>query len=130
MFSRAVARVSVRCRFVSQQKGKGVADNSLQRLLLVNVIIGNGKQTARYSTNEFENESSRATMSSNEKKPFRRLPTTVLPYHYEIQLLPNFSTFTFDGTEKVHINVSVAAGSTIRVAFVSPVLLTDDHSAK
>ncbi|XP_076622057.1 puromycin-sensitive aminopeptidase isoform X2 [Colletes latitarsis] len=44
-------------------------------------------------------------MSSAEKQPFRRLPTDVLPYHYDIVLSPNLKTFVFDGTEYVHIDV-------------------------
>ncbi|XP_014478221.1 PREDICTED: puromycin-sensitive aminopeptidase [Dinoponera quadriceps] len=111
MFSRAVARVGV--RFVSQQKGKGVGDNSLQRLLLVNVYVGNGKQAARYSTNEVASEWSRATMSSDEKKPFRRLPTTVRPHHYLISLTPNFANFVFDGTEKVYIDVTCQTNTVV-----------------
>lgn len=128
MFSRTVARVGVRRRFVSQQKGKGVGNNSLQRLLLVNVTVGSSKQTVRYSTNEVASDSSRATMSSNEKKPFHRLPTTVRPYHYDISLTPNLSTFTFDGTETVHIDVSSTAQSTTRVTFILPALSVVNHS--
>ncbi|XP_050478927.1 puromycin-sensitive aminopeptidase isoform X1 [Bombus huntii] len=44
-------------------------------------------------------------MSSVEKKPFRRLPTDVQPYHYNIVLSPNLKTFVFDGKEDVHIDV-------------------------
>ncbi|XP_006620199.1 puromycin-sensitive aminopeptidase isoform X1 [Apis laboriosa] len=44
-------------------------------------------------------------MSSIEKKPFRRLPTDVQPYHYNIVLSPNLKTFVFDGKEDVHIDV-------------------------
>lgn len=121
MFSRLLARVGVRCRFVSQQKGKGVGGNSLQRLLSVNIvryssgdIVGHGKQAARNSTSIVANESSRVIMSSNEKKPFRRLPTSVRPYHYDISLTPNLATLAFDGTEKVHIDVSVRASLLFR----------------
>lgn len=45
-------------------------------------------------------------MSSTEKPPFRRLPTDVLPYHYDIVLSPNLETFIFDGKENVYIDVS------------------------
>ncbi|XP_053994553.1 puromycin-sensitive aminopeptidase isoform X1 [Hylaeus volcanicus] len=44
-------------------------------------------------------------MSSTEKQPFRRLPTNVLPYHYDITLIPDFDTFTFTGKESVHVDV-------------------------
>ncbi|XP_020286136.1 puromycin-sensitive aminopeptidase isoform X2 [Pseudomyrmex gracilis] len=107
MFSRVVARVVVRCRFVSQQKEKGVFSSTLQRLLSVSTV-GNGEikpQTARahdHGTSE--------TMSSEEKKPFRRLPLFVRPYHYEITLTPNLKAFTFDGTENVHLNVESSTG--------------------
>ncbi|XP_011349925.1 puromycin-sensitive aminopeptidase isoform X2 [Ooceraea biroi] len=106
MFSSGViARVTVRCHLVSQQKGKGIIGNSLQRLLLAS-SIGNGKtRAARYSTSEIANNESTAAMSSKEKKPFCRLPSCVRPYHYDISLTPDLTTFTFDGTEKVHLNV-------------------------
>ncbi|XP_067208071.1 puromycin-sensitive aminopeptidase isoform X1 [Linepithema humile] len=104
MFSRFVTRVSVYCRFVSQQKGKGVGCNSPQRLSLAN-FVGNGRiQAARYSTSEITSKSSGA-MSGDEKKPFRRLPPDVRPYHYDIKLSPNLETFTFDGEVKIHLNV-------------------------
>ncbi|XP_031826671.1 puromycin-sensitive aminopeptidase isoform X2 [Nomia melanderi] len=44
-------------------------------------------------------------MSTTEKQPFRRLPTDVLPYHYDIVLSPNLKTFIFDGKENVDIDV-------------------------
>ncbi|XP_011692376.1 PREDICTED: puromycin-sensitive aminopeptidase isoform X2 [Wasmannia auropunctata] len=111
MFSRVVARVSVRCRLVvSQQNGKGVVgDNLLSRRLLRASTVGHGgHQGARYSgkTCEIASEpaTSGATMSGDEK-PFRRLPLCVRPYHYDISLTPHLTAFTFDGTENVHLNV-------------------------
>lgn len=101
MFSRVVARVSVRCCLVSQQKEKGVGP--LLRLLRASVI---GRSEARYSTSVSACESSEAIMSGDEKKPFRRLPLCVRPYHYDISLTPNLATFTFNGTESVHLDVS------------------------
>ena len=44
-------------------------------------------------------------MSSTEKPSFHRLPTDVLPYHYDIVLSPNLETFIFDGKENVYIDV-------------------------
>jgi len=106
MFSGVFARVTVRCHLVSQQKAKEIVGNSLRQLLLVN-INGNGRtRIARYSTTKIANEMSIEAMSSDDKKPFRRLPSCVRPYHYDISLMPNLATFTFDGTENVHLNVS------------------------
>ncbi|XP_070156779.1 puromycin-sensitive aminopeptidase [Polyergus mexicanus] len=102
MFSRVVARVSVRRRcLVSQQKDKGV--DPLLRLLRASIIVG--KCEARYYNTSVSAGESSATMSGDEKKPFRRLPLYVRPYHYNISLTPNLVTFTFDGIESVHLNV-------------------------
>lgn len=100
MFSRVVARVSVRRCLVSQQKDKGV--DPLQRLLRASIIVE--KCEARYYNTRESIESS--ARMGDEKKPFRRLPSFVRPYHYDISLTPNLTTFTFDGTESVHLNVS------------------------
>ncbi|KAL0113903.1 hypothetical protein PUN28_011320 [Cardiocondyla obscurior] len=114
MFSRVVARAGVRCRSVSQQngQGQGVDAGSLSRLLRGASTVGsNGGQVPRVNyprRNVCEVTASvpcGATMSSDEKKPFRRLPLCVRPYHYDISLTPNLATFTFDGTESVHLNV-------------------------
>lgn len=105
MFFRVLARVSVHYRIVSQQKGKKVS-NSLQRLLVSNNIESE-KHSVCYSTEVKVKPVE--VMPSNEKKPFRRLPTDVRPYHYDISLTPNFATFLFDGTENVHIDVSLFA---------------------
>ncbi|KYN13786.1 PREDICTED: puromycin-sensitive aminopeptidase [Trachymyrmex cornetzi] len=106
MFSRVVARVSVRCRLVSQQKEKGVGDNLLSRLLRASTVgVGNGgSQGARYcgKTCQVAVSEPCGAMSGDEK-PFRRLPLCVRPYHYDIFLTPHITTF--DGTEKVHLNV-------------------------
>ncbi|XP_011165084.1 puromycin-sensitive aminopeptidase isoform X2 [Solenopsis invicta] len=106
MFSRVVARVSVRCRLVSQQNGKGVDDNLLSRLLRASDTVGNGGTLCarcRSRTSEVASEPSGAM--SGDEKPFRRLPSCVRPYHYDISLTPNLTTFTFDGTENVYLNV-------------------------
>lgn len=105
MFSSVVARVTVRCQLVSQQKERGIISDSL-RLLLVN-ITGNGKTRAAFhNTGQIVNNAPAETMSSDEKKPFRRLPLCARPYHYDISLTPDLTTFTFDGIENVHLNVS------------------------
>lgn len=112
MFSRVVARVSVRCRLVSQQNGKGVDDNLLSRLLRASDTVGNGGTLCarcRSRTSEVASEPSGAM--SGDEKPFRRLPSCVRPYHYDISLTPNLTTFTFDGTENVYLNVSLSATS-------------------
>ncbi|XP_045180065.2 puromycin-sensitive aminopeptidase-like [Mercenaria mercenaria] len=45
-----------------------------------------------------------STMPS--KEPFQRLPTTVKPVNYDIQLKPNLKTFVFEGIESINIEVS------------------------
>ncbi|XP_012523522.1 puromycin-sensitive aminopeptidase isoform X2 [Monomorium pharaonis] len=114
MFSRVVACVSVRCCLVSQQNGKGVYDNLLSSRLLRacerTVGIGGSQRARCYSCTRVsevasEPSSPSVAMSSGDEKPFRRLPTCVRPYHYDISLTPNLTAFTFDGTESVHLNV-------------------------
>ncbi|KAL6422387.1 hypothetical protein ACFW04_010611 [Cataglyphis niger] len=99
MFSRVVARVSARRCLVSQQKDKGV--DPLQRLLRASFIVEKC-EVRYYKTSESIESSARM---GDEKKPFRRLPSFVRPYHYDISLTPNLTTFTFDGIESVHLNV-------------------------
>jgi len=100
------ARVTVRCHLVSQQKVKEIVGNSLRQLLLVNINGNGGTRIARYSTIRIANDDSIEAMPNDNKKPFRRLPSCVRPYHYDISLTPNLTTFTFDGTENIHLNVS------------------------
>ncbi|XP_076658475.1 puromycin-sensitive aminopeptidase isoform X2 [Halictus rubicundus] len=52
-------------------------------------------------------------MSSTEKQPFRRLPTDVLPYHYDITLSLNLKTFIFNGKENVHIDVKKSTDTVV-----------------
>ncbi len=42
---------------------------------------------------------------SEEKKPFERLPTKVVPRNYKLELTPDLKAFTFDG--KLEITVEV-----------------------
>ncbi|PFX27024.1 Puromycin-sensitive aminopeptidase [Stylophora pistillata] len=43
-----------------------------------------------------------------EKKPFERLPTSVLPKNYKLTLTPNLSEFTFAGEEVIDVEVQQA----------------------
>ncbi len=43
---------------------------------------------------------------SEEKKPFERLPTDVVPVNYKVELRPDLKAFTFQG--KLEITVKVA----------------------
>ena len=47
---------------------------------------------------------------SEEKKPFERLPTDVVPVNYKVELRPDLAAFTFQGkleiTVKVHMTVA------------------------
>ncbi|XP_069697519.1 puromycin-sensitive aminopeptidase isoform X2 [Periplaneta americana] len=45
------------------------------------------------------------TLSMPESKPFERLPKTVIPKHYDLQLKPDLKTFIFEGQETVKIEV-------------------------
>ncbi|EGI68003.1 PREDICTED: puromycin-sensitive aminopeptidase [Acromyrmex echinatior] len=114
MFSRIVARVSVRCRFVSQQKEKGVDDNLLLRLLRACTVRNGGIQDARYCVKTCQVAVSEPCGAmSGDEKPFRRLPLCVRPYHYDISLTPHITTFTFSGTEKVHLNVETSTDTIV-----------------
>ncbi|RWS22396.1 puromycin-sensitive aminopeptidase-like protein, partial [Leptotrombidium deliense] len=43
---------------------------------------------------------------STEKKPFERLPKTVVPHVYHLCLKPDLEKFTFDGTVKIDVTVA------------------------
>ena len=42
---------------------------------------------------------------SEEKKPFERLPTNVLPINYKVELRPDLKTFTFKGDLEITAKV-------------------------
>ncbi|EDO44762.1 predicted protein [Nematostella vectensis] len=42
---------------------------------------------------------------SSEKKPFERLPRSVVPRHYDLSLTPNLKEFTFAGQQTVQVEV-------------------------
>lgn len=51
----------------------------------------------------------RAVISNNEMteiKPFERLPKTVVPKHYQLTLMPDLKSFSFDGEVNITIVVS------------------------
>ncbi|XP_043289378.1 puromycin-sensitive aminopeptidase isoform X2 [Venturia canescens] len=52
-------------------------------------------------------------MSPVNKKPFRRLPTDVVPYHYEISLTPDLKNFIFEGSEDIHIDVKTSTDTIV-----------------
>ena len=41
-----------------------------------------------------------------ESKPFERLPKSVVPKHYDLQIKPDLKTFIFEGQETVKVEVS------------------------
>jgi puromycin-sensitive aminopeptidase len=41
------------------------------------------------------------------EKKFERLPSSVVPSHYDIWLKPNLTQFTFEGTITAHLNVNM-----------------------
>ena len=68
------------------------------------------KNVFRLSTNSFflvSSYSSRFQSSTTmaQKKPFERLPTSVLPKNYKLTLQPNLTEFTFAGGEVIDVEV-------------------------
>lgn len=68
----------------------------------------------RNSTNQYKRYSFKAgelnVAMTAEKKEFQRLPTDVCPYHYQIFLKPDIKSFTCEGEESVHVDVSYKSG--------------------
>ena len=42
-----------------------------------------------------------------EKKPFSRLPTSVIPINYDLWLKPCLSSFVFDGKQNIEVQVNI-----------------------
>ena len=60
-------------------------------------------------------DESKVRNMAEEKKPFQRLPTDVVPRNYKVELQPNLSTFIFKG--KLEITAEVA--NTLAICSVS-----------
>lgn len=108
---------------VSWQKGKGSSSGVVWRSQLLrfssvsfSTNCNNSLLRCNFSDNKPRGYYIRK-MSSTEKKPFERLPSNVKPYHYEITLTPDLSTFTFVGKENVHIDVSENFLSILLITF-------------
>ena len=48
------------------------------------------------------------------KKPFERLPKTVVPSNYKLKLEPDLEKFTFSG----NVNITVSVGSGFKFSFL------------
>jgi len=61
-------------------------------------------QTSQYHNSAVHYKPS-VTMPANEKKPFARLPSTVVPSNYNVTLTPNLTAFTFTGEQTITVQV-------------------------
>lgn len=62
----------------------------------------------------------------NEKKPFCRLPKDVTPRNYDLKLKPNLTSFTFEGS--LVIDVQVHQETTSVTLNAVDITICDDHS--
>lgn len=53
------------------------------------------------------------TLTMPESKPFERLPKSVVPKHYDLQIKPDLKTFIFEGQETVKVEVIEATDKII-----------------
>ena len=71
-----------------------------------------------------------ATNGANEKKPFQRLPTNVVPKHYRITLSPDLKKFTFTGSQVVDIEIKQETDKIILNALDLDLSVADYKSSK
>ena len=89
---------------VSRQKEKSIFFQ-LKSLKILPIDRISKNQYKKYS---FKAEGLNVAMSA-EKKEFQRLPTDVCPYHYQIFLKPDLKTFTCEGEQSIHVDVSYSS---------------------
>ncbi|CAK9301296.1 unnamed protein product [Gordionus sp. m RMFG-2023] len=53
------------------------------------------------------------TQNANEKKTFQRLPKTVIPRHYDIEIKPNLKNLNFTGKELIDIEIKEATNKIV-----------------
>jgi hypothetical protein len=62
-----------------------------------------------------------------ETKPFERLPTCVIPLHYDVYLKPNLNTFVFEGKVDIQLKVKKNLSSNLSVKFRMIYLVTETN---
>lgn len=92
-----------RAQLLSSSQSRNI--RCLGRIITASGSHDSGSNYSTSTVEKLKSISTEGTMTSTEKKPFRRLPTEIRPYHYEISLTPDLKHLSFEGTEDIHIEV-------------------------
>ncbi|KAM7358359.1 puromycin-sensitive aminopeptidase [Cochliomyia hominivorax] len=70
------------------------------------LATSSSNKTSKDCTDSETSANSEVNMAACQQKEFKRLPTNVVPTHYELELKPNLEAFTFEGITSVQLKIT------------------------